>query len=492
MKRRELLRSLGLGLSGGMIMPSLLSSCKKDDPGPEIPFDGNVIIIGAGAAGMYAADILNAKGINVIILEAANQMGGRIRSLRNQTDNQGLFGQDTRLEFGSDFPLELGAEAYYGSDSIWGKSVQNQNVTTLELSALGTDRYVIENLVKKATDWGGDADFNAVENFVNNLPNYSGGDQTIKQAAGVSARGESLLNAQVGNFYGSSIDQIGIKLLAEDLKLRAHDKKFMMLKANPMQDFFLSRFSLITPLVQLNTAVSSINYSGDQVSIKDKSGNEYKANKVIITVPLAVLKSGDISFSPSLPGDTTSAMAKFGMAQCFRAVIDFKQNFWGVDSGYIWGGTYTPQYLNTGVGRSEFSRTLSFTINGSAAASLSAMSRDQQINAILAEMDSIYAGQATKYVRKAITKDSEGNDVEGAIIAAIKDWTKEDYIKGAYSYPLVGATAADREILGRPVNGKIFFAGEVTDLNGDAGTINGALASAERVTQEVINSIVNS
>ncbi len=482
MKRRTLLRSLGLGLSAGVVMPSLLSSCTKDDPGPEVPFDGTVAIIGAGAAGMYAADILNAKGIKVFVLEASNQMGGRIRSLRNQSNYQDLYGQDSPLEFGSDFPIELGAEAYFGSDSIWGKSVQNQNTPTLELSSVGTHRYVIENLVKTGADWGSDADFNAVQNFVNNLPNFNGSEQSVQQAAGVSARAQALLNAQAGNFFGSNSDRIGVKLLSQALHSRTHDGKWMLLRANPMQDFFLSRFSLITSLVQLEKAVASINYSGDVVTIRDKSGNEYQANKVIVTVPLAVLKSGGISFNPPLPSENASALNKFGMDASFRAVIDFKKNFWGDDAGYIWGGTVAPQYLNTGVGRSEFYRTLSFTINGEAAASLSTMSRDQQINAILAEMDAIYAGQASLFVRKDLISDKP--------ITAIKDWTKEEYIQGGVSYPLVTTSSTDRENLGKSINNKIFFAGEATDFSGDAGTINGALASAERVAREVIDSIL--
>ena len=62
--------------------------------------------------------------------------------------------------------------------------------------------------------------------------------------------------------------------------------------------------------------------------------------------------------------------------------------------------------------------------------------------------------------------------------------------KGGYSYPLVGATAQDRINLGTAVpGGKIFFAGEATDVNGDAGTVSGALQSAERVAQELIKSI---
>ena len=76
-KRRKALKQIGVGLSAGMFMPQFLASCKKEDAGPEVPFNGNVIVIGAGAAGLYAADILRIKGINVTVLEAASQPGGR-------------------------------------------------------------------------------------------------------------------------------------------------------------------------------------------------------------------------------------------------------------------------------------------------------------------------------------------------------------------------------------------------------------------------------
>jgi len=75
------------------------------------------------------------------------------------------------------------------------------------------------------------------------------------------------------------------------------------------------------------------------------------------------------------------------------------------------------------------------------------------------------------------------------ILFIIEDWSKEEFIKGGYSYPLVNATNDDRKNIGVSINDKLFFAGEATDVNGDAGTINGALASAERVAEEVVKSI---
>lgn len=472
MKRRKALQRLGLGLSAGLVMPQFFLSCKKDDPGPEVPFDGTVAVIGAGAAGLYAADILRAKGIKVVVLEASGQAGGRIKSLRNQTNipSQSI----------ADFPVELGAEIVYGSDSVWGNIIKNLNVPTVDLST-ATNQFILENLAKSESEWGTDSDFNAVKNFVSGLPNFSSDGVTMKQAAGISDRGQALLNSQTGNYYGSSSDKVGAKGIAESIRLQKHDNKLLTMKANPMQDLLLSRFDLIAPNVQFNTPVKSINYGSDPIIITDKSGNKIEANKVIVTVPLSVLKSGGISFSPALPGDMTASMQKLGMDASLRVVLDFKKNFWGEATGFIWGGTQGPQYFSAGAGRSEFYRTLSITINGAKATELSALGADM-VPKLLAELDAIYNNQATLYIRRDLASNQ--------ILSIIQDWSKEEYIKGGVSYPLPGASNADRTNIGKPLNGKLFFAGEATDVVGDAGTVNGALNSAERVAEEVVKSIL--
>lgn len=480
-----------MGLSAGLIAPQFLSSCGKEDPGPEVPFDGTVAIIGAGPAGLYAADILYAKGISVVIYEASGQCGGRVKSLRNQTDFESLYGSATPLDFGSDFPLEIGAEVVMGSDSIFGKIVSTAQIPTTDL-ATAPNKYILGNQAKSASEWQGDGDFAASQSFVDALPNYAGTDVSVEQAsAGISTRARPLLNARIGNVYGSSNDRIGISPLSKAIKKRTHDGKLLAPKSNPMQDILLSRLSLVTPFIKLNTPIQSINYSGDVIILGDKSGNQYEAKKVIVTVPVSIIKSGAINFTPSLPGSMTSSLSKFGMDASMRFIIDFKKNFWGENSGFVLGGSTAPQYFNTGVGRSEFSRTLSITVNGPAATKLSSMTRENQIKAILDELDAIYAGQASQFIRYSLSEATPTTpSVQIAPIVAIKDWGKDEYIKGGQSYPMAGATDNDRINIGQPISKKLFFAGEATDVSGDAGTINGALASAERVTTEVINSIL--
>jgi len=481
-KRRKAIKNIGLGLTAGLWLPSALSSCKKDDPGPEVPFDGTVAIIGGGAAGLYTADILNSKGINVIVLEASNQLGGRVRSLRNQ--------HEIPVQTSADFPVELGAEIVYGTNSSWGNIIKNYTLTRIELDTQSTEQFILDNQAKTAADWAGDSDLQAVKSFIDGLPAYAGGDVSMSQAAGVSARAQALLNSMAGNRFGSSSDRIGARGVSEALGLIGHDNVAYMIKTNPLQDIITSRFNGIMGKVQLNTAIKNINYAGDKIILTDQNNSQIEVDKVVVTVPLGVLKTGGIVFSPALPGANVTAMNKIGMDHSLRIIIDFKKNFWGNGTGFLWGGTEGPAYFNTGVARSEFYRTLSVTIHGPKAAELSALG-DGMLNEILAELDLIYNGDASLFVRRQLLFDSEGNPVVGDPVWFKADWGADEFFKGGISFLPPGSSVQDRIDFSAPINNKVFFAGEATDDKGDAGTISGALNSAERVAEEVVESILN-
>lgn len=492
MKRRKALQQIGWGLSAGLLAPQWLASCAKDSRGPIIKYNGKVAIIGAGAAGLYAADVLSSQGIDVFLLEARADLGGRIRSFSTQDAQQDnssdAFLYDYNYPPVADFPVELGGDLIFGSDSAWGKIISVLNIPAGDLSAAAS-QFILDSQAKSATDWQGDADFSAVQNFVSGLNTYAGADVSVASAAAVNARAQALLNAQAANYFGSSADRISALGLGNELSLRTHDAKVLTVKNHTWQDILLSRFSSVFSKIKLKTPVTSIDYSGDKVSIVDKNGNSYEADKVVITVPVSILKSSGITFTPSLPGTNTAAAGKFGMDACVRVLMDFKKNFWGDDAGFIWGGTAIPQYFNAGYARSSINISLMMTICGAAAESLSTTPGTIVTN-ILAELDAIYGGAATKQIRRKIIFDSSNQPVETDPVATAYDWTKDPYIKGGYSYPLVGATHQDRIDLGTAVpGGKIFFAGEATDINGDAGTVSGALQSADRVTKEVIKSI---
>ncbi|HYG20900.1 MAG TPA: FAD-dependent oxidoreductase [Ohtaekwangia sp.] len=497
MKRRKAIQQIGTGISAGILLPGWLAACKEDDPRPEVEYDGTIAIIGAGVAGLYLGDILLSKGIQVKIFEASSRAGGRIRNLRqfDQPDTALQFDQDYLPN--NDFPTELGAERIFGSDSNWAAIINQLNVPSAVFSATSPDHYILDGNFISAEMALSDPDFIAARAFLETLPDYSGADVTVQQAiqaAGLSPRVYAILNGWIGNTFGTSNDRLGIKALAEGLNLLTRDGQQLVLKNNPMLDVVLSRFSNAVSKTVLNTVINSIAYGGERIILNGETngagGGSFtaEADKVIVTVPLSILKAGAISFNPPLPGPKVTALSRMAMDACMRIVLEFKKNFWGeggaLNSGFLYGGTASPEYFNAGIGRSQFTKTLNLTISGPQAEVFSAMEKDAVVAAVLAELDAVYDGQASLNVRRDL-------DDESKVVAVIMDWTKEPFIKGGVAYVLPGGTNEDRNRLATPVNDKIFFAGEATAVAGDFATVNGALASAERVAAEVVEAILN-
>ena len=484
MKRRKALKHIGLGVTAGLALP-WLNSCTEIDTGPEIKYDGIVGIIGAGAAGLFAADYLIAKGIKVKIFEASGRIGGRVRSVK--------ISDPIFSNLIADFPVELGADRALGSDSEFGKLIKLLKVPTVDFRGGDTnaiDKCILDNQYKTLSEVQSDSDISALNNFKNNvLPGYMGGE-SIESAAGLNTRVNRILNSWLGNAYGSSSNRVSARALGEALSLIEHDGKELTLNINPMSDVILSRFNKAAVKVQLNKAVEAINYSGELISlsVKDTVSQEVtseEVSKLIVTVPVSILKAGDIEFTPALPGTKISAMSNIGMDASIRMILEFTRNdIFGSDTAFILGSAEAPSVFLTGVGRSGVNgnRTFSFTINGSKAEELSAKSDLEKVQQVLAELDAVSPSLfATRDVRKTETDD---------IIFIVKDWTTEPYIKGGQSYPLVGGTNDDRVALATSVDEKLYFAGEATDVTGEFGTVSGALKSGKRAAEELIASIV--
>ena len=486
MKRRRALKNLGLSFSAGIalpVLPGLLGSCKEADPGPEIRYDGIVAVIGAGAAGLYAADFLKSKGVNIKIFEASDRVGGRIRSMRLSNDSP----------VKTDFPIELGAERILGTNSLWAEIIDQLNVPVIDLSSTATDNYILDKIFREGASVQSDADFAAAKNFLDNLSAYAGDNVSVLQAiqsAGLNPRMYAILNSWIGNKHGTSNSHLSAKGLAEALTLLSRNKMERLLRSNPMQDVLASRFNAVIPSVEFSTAIKTIDYSSSKIKLlcekihADGSTENIsmEADKVIVTVPVSILKTAGINFIPSLPAPKTISISHLDMDPCIRMVLDFKQNFWGEHSGFLYGGDEFPEYFNTGVARSQFNKTLSITISGEQAQKISNLGVDGAIQSVLKELDIVFAGKASLNIRK---------DDAGKIANEYFDWTKQPYIKGGISYLKPGGTISDRTELAEPINRSLFFAGEATDNTGESGTVNGALLSAKRAAQEVVEAILN-
>ena len=206
-----------------------------------------VIIIGAGAAGLSAAYLLQQQGIDYEVLEASSNYGGRMKRT---------------VDF-ADFPIPLGAEWLHVEAGVFEEIVNDSSVPVT----------------------------------VNTTP-YNP-------------------NVDYGLFEGMqiSVADVGFTI----------DQKFIN---STWFDFF---DEYIVPSVEskisYNEVVESIDYSGGKVLV-NTAGKEYSADKVIITVPLKILQSGSINFSPELPEDKANAIQQATVWDGCKAFIEFSQKFY--------------------------------------------------------------------------------------------------------------------------------------------------------------------
>ena len=98
MNKRHFLKQSTLLSLGSIVIPSAFLSCVKEDPLKGASYGGKVLIVGAGAAGLYAGYILKSKGVDFEILEASSGYGGRLGKLTNFAK----------------FPIDLGAQWLHG------------------------------------------------------------------------------------------------------------------------------------------------------------------------------------------------------------------------------------------------------------------------------------------------------------------------------------------------------------------------------------------
>lgn len=463
MERRELLKHLLAILPASVFVPSFLQSCSKDLVPGDITFKGKVLIVGGGAAGIYAGQLLLNNGIDVTILEASNRLGGRIHA---------------NTSF-SDLSIELGAEEIHGNRSVLydlATHFANNRVFKDE----GTDYYLLNNqlrtetYLKEAADLAGEGQ--VLFQIMESLGSYPGGNQTVTQYLEdfpLDSRLMDIANALIGNEYGADNDYLGMLALREAESLYSSGLESYRFKSGNYWQLFEAAFPEAMSKVILMKAVNSVDSSGGNVVITTNDGASYTADKVIVTASLGVLKAGVIAFNPELPSKKLSAISKIGMGTGLKVILKFSTRFWAEDTSSIVGGDEIPEFWVTHAGKSSSEYLLTAFVMGQRAVNLIALSDTAIIQHILTELSSMYP---SGNVNSLYT---------GQFI--IQNWSNEPYIRGTYSFPSLEA-AGQREFLAESIDGKIYFAGEATNINGHIGTVHGAMESAYLAVSELLTS----
>lgn len=230
----------------------------------------------------------------------------------------------------------------------------------------------------------------------------------------------------------------------------------------------------IADRIQYNSPVSSIDYSGDQIRVLTSDDRVFEADRVILTVPLTILKQGRIEFTPALPAQKLNALDQVDMPDGMKVFLEFSERFY---PDIVFGGSLV-EYLTDDDGdkifydaafRKDSDRNILalFTVGAKATPYVGYPTEDALINALLSELDEMFDGKASRtYIQHVV-----------------QNWSKESFIGGSYShYDNYDA----HKILQLPIDDKLFFAGEAYAPEDHLATVHGAGLSGYNAVERIL------
>ena len=407
----------------------------------------DVVVIGAGAAGISAARALTENGLNVQVIEADNRIGGRVFTdtttfgvpydsgahwLHYREENPFV---DYGIENGFDLYEAPDEELYYVGDrpasdaelETFGDAMKTANRAMLKAGRKGRD-IAASDVVPDLGDWG----------LTTSL--FTGAYEMAKDPDSFSC----------ADWY-----------TAEDGTDWYCREGFGTLFAHSARD---------VP-VTLNTKARTIRWGGQGVEVDTNSGT-LRARAVLVTVSTGVLASGDIKFDPPLPVKKQEAVNALKMGHYHHVALHLKDNFFGTAEDGYFGYKVTEGTLGAPKGFGALVDACGHGITYCDIGGSFAKEMSQQGNAAMYDF---VIGQL---------KGMFGTQIENAVIKSDTfDWTKNPLTQGAYASAEPGG-AWSRAELRRPEAERLWFAGEATSTD-DWATVAGAHKSGLAVAKKI-------
>jgi len=428
----------------------------KDTPALAQNGDFDVIVIGAGIAGLAAARRLKELGYSVVVLEAASEVGGRIR---------------TDWSLGA--PFEVGAGWIHRPDgnpvSGLAADIGAPTLVTPDESyqVFAKDGQAVPASVIEAK-------YLDLERLYTRIDNTFDNDQPLIEA--IRRVSKPSLQDPVLHWMMSAYTEFSTGGPIEKLSAYYFDEDDEYDGADVILPGGYDRIprSLAEGLdIRLNTAVESIEYEDGEGAAVYTSNGTFESYFVICTVPLGVLKKGVITFDPPLPKAHQRSIDGIGFGSVTKLALKFDQLFWPEDVQYFgymsepkgrWNyfvnyRTFSPENILLGVSGGDYPFVAE------------KMSDPEMFADCMTALRTMFGASIPEPVGHLATR-----------------WSEDPYTLGAYSYTAVGNTPADFDRFATPVADTILFAGEHTTFDFH-GTVHGAyqtgLAAANLIEDEL-------
>jgi monoamine oxidase len=431
----------------------------------------DIVVIGAGAAGLNAARLLAQAGKRVALVEARDRVGGRI-----WTQSAG----STRSAHS--MPIELGAEFIHGLPEVTWNLVSEAKLATYELSGnsfwysgdqlkSGHEQQsdagrVLEELVEKVSRQAKFADL-AFSDYMKGISI----DPASAQAAKNYVEGFNAADQQVISVAALVKQQRAEDAISADriFRLEAGYAAIPQLLAN---QFHVAGGELIPGF-----EVAKIAWRPGAVTVasgKTNGNRIIQAKQAVISVPLNVLQAGKIKFAPQ-PAQILHHANRLAMGPVMRMIFVFERKLWDETMGFLIAPSESPSAW--------------WTPMPLEAPMLTAWAGGPRAERMLRLVTA--SGDATTLRHHCLASLAK---MLGRPLAELEtnlvswhfhNWQTDPYALGAYSYVPAGALDAPDEMQ-RPVEDTLYFAGEHTDIIGHWGTVHAALTSGQTAAMKIL------
>uniref|UniRef100_A0A9J7X3V1 CW-type domain-containing protein n=1 Tax=Cyprinus carpio carpio TaxID=630221 RepID=A0A9J7X3V1_CYPCA len=417
-----------------------------------------VLVIGAGAAGLAAARQLQNFGMQVVVLEARERIGGRVWD-----------------------DASLGVTVGRGAQIING-CVNNPIALMCEqlglrMHTLGVRCELIQEggrVTDPALDKRMDFHFNAVLDAVSEWRKDKSLSQdaplgekiqevykTFLQESGLQFTDleEKVLHFHLSNLEyacGSTLDQVSARSWD-------HNECFAQFSGDHtlLADGYSSVLHKLAQGldIRLNTAVQHVDYSGEGVTVMSSCGSRWRAQKVLVTVPLALLQKNVIGFSPPLPDRKLKAIHSLGAGVIEKVALQFPTRFW---DSKIQGADYFGRIPPCPEKRGLFSVFYDMSPQGEECVLMTV------VDLCMSVLRELFQEQ----------------EVPDPLRFLVTRWSTDPWAQMSYSFVKTGGSGEAYDIIAEDVQRKLFFAGEATNRHFPQ-TVTGAYLSGVREASKI-------
>jgi monoamine oxidase len=436
-------RDVLAGAAAAAVLPFLARHARAT----ALPRQTEVVVIGAGAAGIAAARRIAAAGRKVVMIEATSGLGGRCMT------DAAMF----------DVPFDRGARWLYNADSSAPAKLARGVGMEIYPAPRG-QRIRIGRRNARAGE---------MEDFLATLVRAN-------RAIGDAARGKPDMAAanglpkDLGVWAGTTEFLLGPAATGKDLRDLSALDLLAMTQHDAPSACRQGLGALIAKLgeglpVALSTPVTRIVWSGRDAQVETPAGT-LAAKAVIVTASANALLSGKIRFAPDLPKRQQEAAAKLTLGSYDHIALELEGNPLGLSRDDIvieQSRDRETGFLLANLGGSALCQ---MDVAGGFGAELSARGEAAMVAFAVEWLARLFGGDVAKAVKRTTATR----------------WNDMPYALGAMSAPAPGGAAA-RKVLMEPL-GSVFFAGDAVH-DTQWGTVGGAWESGERAADAALRKI---